>query len=89
MAAIPGLLFAERPRDLTGYPVTCAAAGCTGRSAGTGTGTGCRETEALKLYNNGLKSVVSGVGNFGYFFFESLQLDGSFVMAHCVLVGAC
>ena len=48
---------------------------------------GCQE--ALQLYNKGLKSVVSGVDNCGYFFFEALQLDGSFTLANCVLVGVC
>ena len=47
----------------------------------------CGSQEALDLYNKALKSLVSGVDNFGHFCFRVLQLDNGFVLAHCTLVG--
>ena len=43
--------------------------------------------EALDSFNKALKSLVSGVDNFGLFCLKALQLDSSFVLAHCTLVG--
>ena len=47
----------------------------------------CSSQEALDFYNSALKSLVSGVENFGLFYFRALQLDDAFVLAHCTLVG--
>lgn len=47
----------------------------------------CGSQEALNFYNKALKSLVSGVDNFGLFCFRALQLDDNFILAHCTLVG--
>ena len=46
----------------------------------------CGSQEALDFYNKTLKSLVSGVDNFGLYCFKALQLDSNFVLAHCTLV---
>ena len=47
----------------------------------------CGSQEALELFNKALKSLVSGVGDFGFFLFKAVQVDGSLVLARCALVG--